>query len=84
MYVYAIRVVMKKEVHKKTVIKPDGQEETIIKEDSQIHQDSEPPEELRESMQQIINEFMEDNPQVPMIPGEETPEIEYGDEGTEV
>ena len=75
------RVVMKKEVHKKTVIRPDGQEETVIKEDSQIHQDSEPPEILRDSMQQIINQFMEDNPQVPMIPGEEAPAV---DEGTEV
>lgn len=64
-------VMMKKEVHSKTVIGADGQEETFIREDSQVHQDSEPPEELRESMQQIINQFMEGNPAVPTIPGEE-------------
>jgi len=38
-------------------------------------------EQTRDSMQQIINQFMEDNPPVPMIPGEETPAV---DEGTEV
>lgn len=72
---------MRKEVHKKTMISPDGHEETVIKEDSQIHQDSEPPAELRDSMQEIINQFMEGNPQVPTIPGEEKEAI---DEGTEV
>lgn len=72
---------MKKEVHKKTVIKADGQEETTIREDSEVHQDSEPPEVLRDSMQQIINQFMEDNPPVPSIPGEESSAV---DEGTEV
>lgn len=72
---------MKKEVHSKTVIGPDGHEETFIREDSQIHQDSEPPEELRDSMQQIINQFMED-PTAPVIGGEDAPkELE---EGTEV
>ncbi|KAL8597430.1 hypothetical protein ACOMHN_050928 [Nucella lapillus] len=76
------RVVMKKEVHKKTVLKADGQEETTIKEESQVHQDSEPPEELRDSMQQIINQFMEDNPQVPAIISEE--DLKAVDEGTEV
>jgi hypothetical protein len=75
------RVVMKKEVHKKTVLKPDGQEEATIREDSVVHQDSEPPEELRDSMQQIINQFMEQDPEVPHLPIEATP----GDEdGTEV
>ena len=75
------RVVMKKEVHKKTMIRPDGQEETTIKEDSTVHQDSEPPEELRDSMQQIINQFLTNDPEVPMIPGEES---KATDEGTEV
>ncbi|XP_076454790.1 uncharacterized protein LOC143289416 isoform X40 [Babylonia areolata] len=75
------RVVMKKEVHKKTVLRPDGQEETIIKEESEVHQDSEPPEELRDSMQQIINQFIEYNPQVPAIAEDDGAEV---DEGTEV
>ncbi|XP_025112404.1 uncharacterized protein LOC112575051 [Pomacea canaliculata] len=75
------RLLMKKEVHSKTVIGPDGHEETFIREDSQIHQDSEPPEELRDSMQQIINQFMED-PTAPVMGGEDAPkELE---EGTEV
>ncbi|KAK7506469.1 hypothetical protein BaRGS_00002581 [Batillaria attramentaria] len=75
------RMVMKKEVHKRTMIHPDGQEETTIREDSQIHQDSEPPEELRDSMQQIINQFMEQDPEVPMIKEDEAKAV---DEGTEV
>lgn len=54
---------MKKEVHKKTTIGLDGQEHTTIREDSQVQQDNEPPEELRESMQEIINQFMESDPQ---------------------
>ena len=72
---------MKKEVHKKTILTPDGSEETTIREDSQVHQDSEPPEELRDSMQQIINQFMETDPEVPQLPVEQAPEP---DEGTEV
>ena len=64
---------MRKEVHKKTTVGPDGHEETVIKEDSQVHQDSDPPPELRDSMQQIINQFMEDTPPVPTIPGEDDP-----------
>ena len=48
---------MKKEIHTKTVLK-DGQEETIVQEDSQVEEDPNAPEELRESMQQIIDEFM--------------------------
>ncbi|KAH9512853.1 hypothetical protein Btru_036761 [Bulinus truncatus] len=57
------RLMMKKEVHKKTTIGLDGQEHTTIQEDSQVQQDNEPPEELRESMQEIINQFMESDPQ---------------------
>ncbi|KAK7004061.1 microtubule-associated protein futsch, partial [Biomphalaria glabrata] len=57
------RLMMKKEVHKKTTIGLDGQEHTTIREDSQVQQDNEPPEELRESMQEIINQFMESDPQ---------------------
>lgn len=48
---------MKKEIHTKTVLK-DGQEQTFVSEDSQVETDPNAPEELRESMQQIIDEFM--------------------------
>merc|ERR1719239_2045488 len=41
------RLMMKKEVHKKTMIGPDGKEQTTVMEDSQIQQENEPPEELR-------------------------------------
>ena len=51
------RITMKKEIHTKTVLK-DGQEQTFVHEDSQVEQDPNAPEELRESMQQIIDEFM--------------------------
>lgn len=77
------RVVMKREVHTKTVLKADGNEETTIKEDSEIHQDSEPPEHLRDSMQQIINQFMDTDPQVPLMPATEDDKKPI-DEGTEV
>jgi len=48
---------MKKEIHTRTVLK-DGQEQTYVDEDSQVETDPNAPEELRESMQQIIDEFM--------------------------
>ena len=48
---------MKKQVHKKTIIK-DGKEEVLVTEDTQIEQDNEGPEELRDSMQQVIDQFM--------------------------
>lgn len=67
---------MKKEVHKQTVLGADGQEETTIREDSQIQQDNEPPEELRESMQEIINQFMETEPQRQQLPESEALEEE--------
>lgn len=51
------RLVMKKQVHKKTIIR-DGKEEVLVTEDTHIEQDSEGPEELRESMQQVIDQFM--------------------------
>jgi len=51
------RVVLRKQVHKKTVIR-DGQEETLVTEDTHIEQDSEGPEELRESVQEVIDRFM--------------------------
>ena len=49
---------MKKQVHKKTVIR-NGKEETIVVEDTQIEQDDDAPEELQESVQQIVDQFME-------------------------
>jgi len=55
------RVVLRKQVHKKTVIR-DGQEETLVTEDTHIEQDkqdSEGPDELRESVQEVIDRFME-------------------------
>lgn len=48
---------MKKQVHKKTIIR-DGKEEVLVTEDTHIEQDNEGPEELRESMQQVIDQFM--------------------------
>ena len=49
---------MEKQVHKKTVIR-DGKEETIITEDTHVEQDNEGPEELRENMQRVVDDFME-------------------------
>lgn len=49
---------LKKEIHMKTTIGPDGREQTMVKEDIQVRQENDPPEELRDSMQEIINQFM--------------------------
>lgn len=51
-------MVMKKQVHVKTIIK-DGKEETVVTEDTHVEQDNEGPEELRDSMQEMIDQFME-------------------------
>lgn len=51
------RVMMKRQVHQQTVVK-DGQEQTYVLEETMVHQDNETPEELRDSMQQIIDQFM--------------------------
>lgn len=45
-------------MHKKTVIR-DGQEETLVTEDTHIEQDSDGPEELRESVREVVDKFME-------------------------
>lgn len=50
---------MKKEIHTKTVLDRDGKEQTFVHEENRVEQDSEPPEELRDSMRQIIDQFME-------------------------
>ena len=49
---------MKKQIHKKTIIR-DGKEETIVTEDTHIEQDNDGPPELRESMQTVMDQFME-------------------------
>lgn len=49
---------MRKQVHKKTVIR-DGKEETIVTEDTHVEQDNEGPQELQDSMQTMIDSFME-------------------------
>ena len=48
---------MKKQIHKRTIIR-DGKEETVVTEDTQIDQDNEGPEELKDSMNEIIEQFM--------------------------
>ena len=48
---------MKKQIHKRTIIR-DGKEETIVTEDTQVEQDEDGPEELKDSMQQIIDQFI--------------------------
>lgn len=45
-------------MHKKTVIR-DGKEETIVTEDTHVEQDNEGPDELLDSMQQIVDDFMD-------------------------
>ncbi|XP_046544345.1 uncharacterized protein LOC124254564 [Haliotis rubra] len=52
------KLMLKKEIHMKTTIGPDGREQTMVKEDIQVRQENDPPEELRDSMQEIINQFM--------------------------
>ncbi|XP_074648660.1 uncharacterized protein LOC141904097 isoform X4 [Tubulanus polymorphus] len=52
-------VKMKKKVHKKTVVRDDGCEETYIHEDTHISSDNEGPDELRDSIQEIIGNFMD-------------------------
>ncbi|XP_052685796.1 uncharacterized protein LOC128165370 isoform X39 [Crassostrea angulata] len=52
------RLTMKKEIHTRTVMK-DGREQTFVHEEAQIEQEEETPEELKDSMQQIIDQFME-------------------------
>lgn len=49
---------LKKEIRRKKIIR-DGKEEMIITEDVRLVQDEEEPEELRDSVQTIIDQFME-------------------------
>lgn len=52
------RVLLSKRVHRKTVIR-EGQEETIVTEDTRIEHDFDGPEELRESVNEVIQKFIE-------------------------
>ena len=51
------RMVMTKQIHTKTVLK-DGKEHTTVHEETNVQEDD-APDELRESMQDIINQFMD-------------------------
>jgi len=62
---------MRKQVHKKTIIR-DGKEETIVTEDTHVEQDNEGPEELRDSMQNIIDQFLEGDQPAALPPGEQS------------
>ena len=48
---------MTKQIHTKTVLK-DGKEHTTVHEETNVQEDD-APDELRESMQDIINQFMD-------------------------
>ena len=54
-------MVLRKHVHKKTVIR-DGQEETLVTEDTRVEQDSDGPPELRDTVRDVINRFMDSDP----------------------
>ena len=53
-------MVMSKQIHTTTVLK-DGKEHTTVHEETNVHEDD-APDDLRESMQDIINQFMEQPP----------------------
>ena len=52
-----IRILLRQRIHKKTVVS-GGMEETVITEDTQVIQDCHSPEELRDTVQQIIGKFV--------------------------
>ena len=54
------RVVLKKEIRRQKVL-IDGREEEIITEDVQLVQDKEEPDELRDSLKNVVNQFMQGN-----------------------
>lgn len=56
------RVLLRKQIHKKTVIR-DGHEETIVTENTQVEQDCDDPEQLHDTVKDVIDRFM--------APGEE-------------
>lgn len=55
-----VRVILRKQIHKKTIVH-DGKEETIITEDTQIEQDPNAPVELADSVQELIHQFLDSN-----------------------
>lgn len=54
------RVLLKKQIHKKTIVQ-SGKEETIVTEDTRIEQDYNAPQELQESVQELIQQFLDSN-----------------------
>lgn len=54
------RVILRKQIHKKTIVQ-GGNEETIITEDTQIQQDDNAPQELKDSVQELISQFLDSN-----------------------
>lgn len=60
MHSLRFRVVLKKEIRRQKVL-IDGREEEIITEDVQLVQDKEEPEELRDSLKNVVNQFMQGN-----------------------
>jgi len=54
----ATRVVMKKKVHKKTVVR-DGKEETIVTTDTHVEHEDRGPEDIQAAMKEIIDNFVE-------------------------
>ena len=52
------RLVLRKEIRKQKVL-IDGREETIVTEDVQLVQDHEEPDQLKDSVQSVVNQFMQ-------------------------
>ena len=55
---FLFRVVMKKKVHKKTVVR-DGKEETIVTTDTHVEHEDRGPEDIQAAMKEIIDNFVE-------------------------
>ena len=51
------RLVLRKHVHKKTIIH-GGKEETLVTETTHVEQDSDPPPDMSASIDQVIRQFM--------------------------
>jgi len=56
--IHDTRVVMKKKVHKKTVVR-DGKEETIVTTDTHVEHEDRGPEDIQAAMKEIIDNFVE-------------------------
>lgn len=55
---YFCRVLLRKQIHKKTIIR-GNKEETVVTEHTQIEKDFDGPEELRQSVQEVLQQFMD-------------------------